>query len=72
MNQEEKTITKEQVEKYILYAMEDVLRDYLKYNPGGDYLDMNIFVNSNSVVFHANDTEEDRLSFTIEIGRDEL
>ena len=65
-------MNKQEMEKYLRFALEDICRDYLKYNPAGEYLNMCIFIENDRIYFHANDCEEDHFSLTAEIGRDDL
>lgn len=49
-------ISREEAEKRILLALEDIWADYMKYNPDGDYLSMYIIGNKDKkyVAYAAN------------------
>lgn len=42
MDNQEKQISREEVEKRLLLAMEDIWSDYMAYNPEGRYLDISL------------------------------
>lgn len=53
MDNQEKRISREEAEKRLLFALEDIWSEYKKYNPAGRTLSISISEDEEGITFHA-------------------